>query len=530
MNKCICTNCQFENFLKEKPQKNKKLFYYKDENTNDEYCIFHASEKIKSAFSYYQNELLKKSINDYINFCLNEKQRIDFSSVIFHIPFDVKDLKTDLKIDFTETIFVEYFRMDNLHCKELIFKDTEFHDGGGIKNRGGAKEVNIEKLIFRPYKLESDFVIDIGKYANNDGLIESDKYGVIQSIRFENHKKGNGIIYFIGLNEYTEEADFRNMILDNVSFQNCDLSQCYFLNSKINKVEFRNCIFPVEQDSSKWFMYALVSGLFLGTLIIYQNGTELYSVLLFIFSILIFLTFSLNSHISVIDEKKIISKNKNEQTEAWKAISEVYRSLKDNLSTDDYQRGGDFFYAQRFSQLQYVNNKYDTFLYFLHYIINGFGENFLRPLIVFILIIIIFSGYYETNKDFVATDNTPPFLVINNKPINYNLPYYKNQIYLDKNKTLKQRQYRSQMLLCIENNKTNTYLDFGKVHQVGLAERFKVKFLYSLSQFISPFTTKNRVWFKTVSSKAAILNIMETILLYVFFGAFILAVKNRIKR
>jgi hypothetical protein len=53
---------------------------------------------------------------------------------------------------------------------------------------------------------------------------------------------------------------------------------------------------------------------------------------------------------------------------------------------------------------------------------------------------------------------------------------------------------------------------------------------YSFSNIISPFIPDNKQWFTNRTNTAVKLSILETILLWFFFGAFVLAVKNRIRR
>lgn len=529
---CIIKNCQYDNFFDSQEFiQDKKLFYVKDSDSLDEYCLFHAPEEVKEKFTYYQNELLKKTILDYIDFCIEEKQTIDFSKSIFHIPFEINDLKDVITIDFTETIFVEYFRMDNLECKEIIFQDTEFHDGGGIKNRNGNQEVQIENLIFRPYQLESDFVIDIGKYANDMGRIESNHYGVIKKIKFENHKKGKGIVYFIGFNEYVEEANFRNMILDYVSFQNCDLSKCYFLNAKMNEVEFRNCKFPSNFDNLYGFVVKFgVSALGVSfASILINKKFELASIIftLIFFILIIFIGFIMKGKHSCIADEKYL---KNKDFDTHEAIEKIYMILKEKFSKFDFQTGGDFFYSQRLLQIESSENKLSTILYGFHYVINGFGEKYIRPLLMIIFIITYFSLLYYPNKDFQSTPVTPQFLFTNNidtKNIFINENPYKVLVIKDEEGTKNIKKYYSRKF--IDFPKSSDGLTLEKRLIIG-GKRLYISFIYSSNQFISPFTNKNRTWFKTVSKKATILNIIETILLYLFFGAFILAVKNRIKR
>jgi len=535
MCKCIHKDCQFQSFFKQE-----KLYYLEDSETKDTYCMFHIPKELKEKFTYHQNKLFKKLIPEYIQYCGDNSKVIDFSNAVFHIEFDIDINSIDFKkkkldLDFTKVVFLKYFRMDNLKCNQLIFKDTEFHSGGGIKNRGGENQVNIQNLEFRPYRLDTDFVIDIGKYGNKEGSIESST-GAIKKIRFENHKIGNGVVYFIGLNKKLEEANFRNMILDNVSFQNCNLSKCYFLNAKVDETEFRNCEFNVNKDymGNQRIKYASMLVLIASMYEIYDNGVSIHSFLFYIFSFLFLFTIAFNKHISIYDENKL-SSNINENRETLKSVSETYRLLRSNFGKTDYQIAGDFFYSQRFIQLSLKSKKYDHIIYTLHYYINGFGENFLRPLIVFCLIIVSFMGFYVENKDFIATDNTPSFLLVkkdtnetlHNKNTNETL-YYKYQKYLDENNTIQKRIYiPNKLLTCVDNNESKPLNQFINP---CIGDRVLVKIVYSASQFISPFTSKNRAWFKTVDAKASWYNLIETILLYIFFGAFILAIKNRIKR
>lgn len=527
MCKCIYSNCQFEDFFQD------GLYYVKDNEKEETYCFFHAPEKLKEEFSYYQNKLFEKVILEYVIYCEEKSIIVDFSNIVFHIEFDLNSselIKNNLSFNFSKTVFLKYFRMDNIKCDQLIFKDTEFYNGGGIKNKGDKTQVIITYLEFRPYRLDADFVIDIGKHATKDGFIGLNR-GVIKYIKFENNKVGGGITHFIGFNEKLEEADFRNMILDKVSFQNCDLRKCYFLNAKVDETEFRNCQFNINQDyiGNSWITVALTFVVIASIYEVYDNGESLFSLLFYIFSLILLFTIFLNKHVSIYDENKL---QKNEET--VRSIAETYRLLRSNFGKKDYQKAGDFFYSQRLLQLSLKDKKYDKFLYSLHYIINGFGEKFLRPLIVFFLIIIIFSGFYKENIDFIATENTPSFLLMKQKnttillknDINQTL-FYKYQVYLDKNNTMHQRTYIPYKLLTCDTNRSKEVKQFPVPCAL---DRTLVKMTYSASQFISPFTSKNKAWFKTVSKKASIYNLIETILLYIFFGAFILALKNRIKR
>lgn len=190
--KCSCHECQFDNFLISK--KNHKVYYFEDEENFDLFCIFHAPQKIKKNFRVSQKSLFDNIIEEYINCKKNDNRNINFDNSIF-LKYNFSNLKLkNLNLSFNNTIFLEYVRFDNIKCNILDFRDTTFYNGGGIKNRSEDENLNIKNLNFRPEILESDFVIDIGKYANNSGL-QTNKIGIIKNIKFENHKVGNGKVF-----------------------------------------------------------------------------------------------------------------------------------------------------------------------------------------------------------------------------------------------------------------------------------------------------------------------------------------------
>jgi uncharacterized protein YjbI with pentapeptide repeats len=179
----------------------------------------------------------------------NQKISIVFNGNTIEDAINFADFFQDIdvkfeKIVFEDVTFKEYVRFIDIQCDELEFLFVKFERGGALKNRKGKFGIDIGNLIFKPAQIENAFVIDLGNYANEDGFLETEKIGRIRTIEFENHKEGSGQIYLIGINQHTEMANFRNKILDQVSFQNCNLSNCYFLNAKLDKAEFRNCVFP----------------------------------------------------------------------------------------------------------------------------------------------------------------------------------------------------------------------------------------------------------------------------------------------
>ena len=72
-------------------------------------------------------------------------------------------------------------------------------------------------MIFEPYRLDGDFIIDTGKYIK-DGFVETKFEGIIEKIKFSNQQIGNGRTFFVGLNNKLKEGDFRNRFLENLIF------------------------------------------------------------------------------------------------------------------------------------------------------------------------------------------------------------------------------------------------------------------------------------------------------------------------
>ena len=587
MCKCSHPNCQFEQFLYTK--QNKKGFYFEDEENFDNYCIFHAPLKIKNNFRISQKELFLNITDDYIFQSILKKENLDFSNVVF-LDCDFKDKNmSGLDIDFTNTTFIKNVRFDNLKCKKLILKDTMFLDGGGIKNRKEDKNLFIEELEFRPYTLNSDFVIDIGAYANDEGLLELNKQGVIQKLRFENHKIGDGKIFFIGLNTDLEEANFKNMILDNVFFQNCDLKNCYFLNSKINITEFRNCYFP--QNDNRKFLYDIhgrkeaiafvifpiiilplfytLKG-FIKIDTVFDNLMTRAYAILFIFLIILFLASlnaleqfvasyirrfrnkdtqneknhikSFNVHSCIADERKVYKhldryEHKKETLQkTLDSLSSSYGQLKDNFKDKDFQTSGNFFYSQRYTEIlsYHKKNFMDLMMYNIHQFTNGFGESYLKPLIWFVLTFILFAIPFIPNQDYVSTSATPLFLIKD-----ANISDLSTTLYIkDKNDT-KSSFYNNLTVINYEKNDTALYGYDGRFNYhiqkqyilvLDENQSTQINLIHSFSNMIYPFTPEQKRWFQNISDRAVYYSLLESILLWYFTIAFVLALWHRIKR
>lgn len=492
------------------------------------------------------------------------------------------------KIVFDNVTFKQYVRFNDIQCEELEFLNVSFEKGGGLKNREGQYTLDIGRLIFRPFQVENDFVIDLGNYANKDGFLETEKIGRIREIEFENHKEGNGQIYLIGINQYTEVAHFRNKILDQVSFQNCSLANCYFLNAKIDKTEFRNCVFPeirnhfrvngldIKTNISMLIFFVLSVPLVLNNL---NNNFFDFDNPIFFFIFIFFVPFyvllglfalngishpieywvsgvikgnkktSLNKienfhhHFGVKDEEIINNALKNfkdsknlaareQLQQSYFNLIELYRQLKENFDKSDFQTAGNFFYAQRYIEMistTYKKSWTESWVLNIHYMVNGFGERFIRPLVLLILTIVVFSMMpFKANLDYISTQNTPKFLLIehsnNGEYAILPSPSEGNQTYYPV-VTFTQEDNSTQYILNGEkiDKEVNVYIS-------TLKNDWHTQFYYSLSHMVLPFASENRQWFKEVSQLAIFFGYLESALLWLFSGAFVLALYHRIKR
>lgn len=518
-----------------------------------------------------------------------QRVSIVFKNNIFEEAIQFKDFFEEYdvafeKIVFENVTFKQYVRFLDIQCEELEFLYVNFEKGGALKNRKGKFGIDIGNLIFKPSQVENAFVIDIGNYANSQGFLETEKVGRIRNIEFENHKEGKGQIYFIGINSYTKKADFKNKVLDNVSFQNCDLSNCYFLNAKVDNTEFRNCIFPeirnhksVNQldSNTNWLMlFFFVVSVPVVVIILNENFYGFNNPIfffIFVFFIPFYILlglFALNGimhpieykfsgffkghketainktenfhhHFGVKDEEVINDKlNKFKKTSkleerenlqrSYFNLSELYRQLKTNMDKSDFQTAGNFFYAQRYIEMistTYKKSWTESWVLNVHYMVNGFGERFMRPLMLLIVTVIIFAWIpFQKNKDYIATSSTPKFLLQLNEMNQSSTP-----VLMDQNQTV---------ILQVQNEKQkNFYLD-KKIDNNAtisfavpkLKEDWHTAFYYSLSHFNVPFLSDNRQCFQEVSEKAIFWGWVERGLLWLFSVAFALAVFHRIKR
>lgn len=143
---------------------------------------------------------------------------------------------------------------------------------------------------------------------------------------------------------------------------------------------------------------------------------------------------------------------------------------------------------------------------------NNYGTNWILPLFWIGLILGFISFYFEPNKDFATTANTPKFLLVEDK----------QKIDISKIKNIEDEYY-----------KTRYYDLYSYEFQTGTKQKLKddlyVSFLYLINSSAPSFLTTNQ-WFVSLSGDKLALKTFISILLVYLTGAFIFALKNRTSR
>ena len=496
---CSYDNCQFGDFLY-----GRKKVYYKEKN--EKVCIFHLKEKRN--FDHGLSKRFQKLIDEYIEYRKSHGCSIDFTGVHF-IDFIKSDLHTDNDVIFDRATFEGYFRLENIFCRKLSFTDTIFLEGGEIRRQTGGI-LHIEKIVFNPFHVENDFVVS-SIDSSESACKDSCDRGQVKLIKFENHKSGRGKVYFIGMGKETE-GDFRRNNLDSVIFQHCSLENFRFLYSKVINTEFTNCTFPLIRECSslnlldhrtieRWLdladrLHFIEYLLFIRVLGDKENSADNpYNRIK-----------TIHHHIGIYDAVQIYNKMEDfkfaddarrraEIQAELDSLTDLYQQLKVNFEKNDYQKAGDFFYAQRYTEILSGHRKAlvtERPLLKIHYTVNGFGERFLKPLIWLFVILAFVAFWQKGSLDhyFLPTEKTPAAL-------------------LCKENEAKENEKKGEVKRFKTDLKTSV-----TVMLINIPLPFKTRF----SQWVEP--TYNGYW----------LVLLTNILFWFLMGAFVLAIRHRIKR
>lgn len=496
----------------------------------------------------FLKEIEKFSFQD-IDCCYTTK----FKNALYGRDPDFK-----ISLNFKHTVFDSYIKFDSLHCEKLNFENTVFNKGARLRF------INVKEIIYEPKHLGGD-VTFANKYFDNGENQILDLNTKIGTFKYRHQITGTGFTFFVGI-DFEKIAYFTNSILDRVHFANMNLSKCLFISSKIDKTRFYNCDFPqhenlpimISKDTPNIFLWFL--GLFFVLFImifsigytkdipffyifgIFIYGNLIFMPLAFLLQKIISSKISVNKHFCVYDE--IMQKQDadfEQKINFNHSLREIYRQLKINFQTnEDYQTAGDFYYSQRYIEIIPLETKdgkiLQWFLLNTHHWVNGFGERWLRPLFWIAITILIFMGINTPNRDYVSTPSTPVFLLEAFNQTTEKLDFNESNISHFLNIANTTYLNESDSNISKPNEKIvfayNNVYDYHYTKQMipTLQNDLATRFLYSASHFALPFMSDQKKWFQTTNSKSLYLSTIETILLWFFFGAFVLAIRNRIKR
>ncbi len=500
-----------------------------------------------------------------------------FKEIIFEKSIAFKHIKLK-KLELRDVVFKHNVGIKSVCIDHLILRPYEIH---------GHVVVNVEK-----YARDYGLLIDTGKYYIHkihfeDPHVPNGKIFFIGT----NFKKG----YF--RNRTLDNVVFQNCDFENTYFLNSFLDKATFLNCKFPKIKNENSVsfmgnithygliillyvllwvFILEHNILKDY-FELVIGITMVIAMPYIIAT-IYTVNVifewYLYKLYGVIPFKgktkqdeplLYHHIGIADERRLnnfinikyrktfmgqikyiinllfncqYADLRKKQLKKYKQnlenINSIYNDLKVNFkNVSDSQQSGDFHYAQKITSITLSTRFFDTIILMYSYIINGFGERYIRAINYISLILIILIFWQTPNEDYISTEATPPFLlsvIANNYynqadsifPIEYGLESFHHISKVYKNK------YKEGKEFYAFNNRND--FNFTNQYVPKLNDDFIVRIYYATSHIVSPFTQENKKWFKNMTKESYIKSISISILLWIFLIGMVTAIFNRIRR
>jgi len=256
----------------------------------------------------------------------------------------------------------------------------------------------------------------------------------------------------------------------------------------------------------------------------------------------------INHHVGIADERKLVYEylniqdkkaNKDEKIESYnhtlKNINAMYNDIKVNFkNVSNFQQSGDFYYAQNITKINLSLRPLEVPLLTFSFLINGFGERYLRSLIMIILTLCLIGSMQKPNIDYISTPATPSFLldVKYDKISNFNVTGYTISDFLLISKVIdydnKDTNSMNESFPAYDNRFDFKYNE-QKVPKIK-EDSFWVKFYYATSHITAPFTQENKKWFQNMSEKSHSISFALTIFIWLCFVGMITAIFNRIRR
>lgn len=318
----------------------------------DGYCILHSRKEDKDTNQF--REAVKGRLK-------TEGESIDLKGCYFPAKFDrgyFVGYEFGKPVDFDEATFLR--EMDFSKAKfsqKTLFRVADFSQGAYFNEVTFSQYADFSWAIFSEVYF-SGTTFDKGVNFDMAEFREWVFFGPIHTAERRNRRVAFG-----------PGASFCNTrFLQNIRFQEVDLSRCSFLHSNINKVDFSYCEFAKEEKKS----------------------------------FLIFSPRKQNVLRDELDADKEVKNNpngKNFREERYEPVRRLYLELKRNFENNkDWNTAGDFHYGEM--ECKRKAGLYWPFLH-LYWAFSGYGERYLRAffwLLLYIFLLFPFLYYFTASN------------------------------------------------------------------------------------------------------------------------------------
>jgi len=525
-----------------------------------------------------------------LEICENNENEAGFSD--FKNYLNGENDKFKLAMSFDKAVFENYPSFDELRCHKLSFSNTVFKKGVRLRHIDvdevlfEPRELGADATFFHREKANIDDGILRGKEIGKIGKFkyrhqfEGGGTTFLIGMRFTEKAEFTDCVLdkvqfsFID-DDSMSKCFFANSIIENTRFHNCSFPYRENISMPFQFLDGKSLISRLVTPIL--FSLALSSGVYeFSKLILFTQNTQPYIYLMIPFLVFVFIfTYAaffnaflfmlfmkligkilartmflkINHHIHVGDDE-LAEPNSEFKKSNRETVREIYRQLRINYDkSGDYQKAGEFYYSQKYLEMVSGRNNLFKFvvsqalLIDIHHFINGFGERWIRAFIWFMLTILGFAFFlYTPNKDFISTKSTPEYFLNAFQETNeickndtYKLDFNESSV---TDKLDKKAHFILIAKTSFEADKNKTIYAFDNRFDYHYAmqyipmlkDDYGIKIAYSLSKMIAPFVSEEKKWFQDRSERGYYLGFLESILLWIFFVAFLLAVKNRIRR
>jgi uncharacterized protein YjbI with pentapeptide repeats len=363
------------------------------------------------------NNINKINFNDY-----NFKGGVSFNNAIFfdevtfentefHI-IDFSKCKFNKMADFTNSIFFNDAIMFNCVFNQMVvFYDTDFKKAAYFSGTYFGTIADFISVKFMKGAYFGDCTLGIGTLFDNiilgpDSVFQIDKltfgqksnnhqYALIfNKIKFQPHST-----YFENIEIHTllPTIAFRNCILKDSYFINCQMKAFSFYQSIFNEAQFIRCNWPQKREKVlKYFPYRRMSLL-----------SEEYLI-------------NAGSSVNIVQEFSQYSYGFTNDGLNYYEIALLYQRMKASMDRAKNFHEGSYFYFNEFEMKrlslkfhEFRSNYFKRLLYWLYKIFAGYGEKPIWSIIWFFIFVLIFSLIYTYNGLIISEDSS--------QAINYDL-------------------------------------------------------------------------------------------------------------